>query len=221
MLYATGDLHGDLGRFKSRELRRLRKGDTLFVCGDFGFVWDGSKREQRILRRLGKKRYNICFVEGTHDNLELLAQYPQVDFCGGKAKSISGRLYYLPRGEVYTIEGKRVFTFGGGESPDVDMRIPGVSWWESELPDERELAHARQSLARCQNEVDFIVTHDCASRMRGFIDMETDRQNLLHVFLQEVSDTCRFRLWVFGCYHLDRRIPPRHAALYKSVLPLE
>ena len=103
MLYATGDLHGDLGRFKSRELRRLRKGDTLFVCGDFGFVWDGSKREQRILRRLGRKRYNICFVEGTHDNLELLAQYPQVDFCGGKAKSISGRLYYLPRGEVYTI----------------------------------------------------------------------------------------------------------------------
>ena len=41
MLYATGDLHGDLGRFKSRELRRLRKGDTLFVCDrleDIGLV---------------------------------------------------------------------------------------------------------------------------------------------------------------------------------------
>ena len=100
MLYATGDLHGDLGRFKSRELRRLRKGDTLFVCGDFGFVWDGSKREQRILRRLGRKRYNICFVEGTHDNLELLAQYPQVDFCGGKAKSISGAK--VPRPTIKT-----------------------------------------------------------------------------------------------------------------------
>lgn len=46
MIYLTGDLHGDLERFKSKEMKKLKKGDTLIVCGDFGFLWDGSKKEQ-------------------------------------------------------------------------------------------------------------------------------------------------------------------------------
>ena len=44
MIYFTGDLHGDYDRFKSKELKKLKKGDTLIVCGDFGFLWDGSKK---------------------------------------------------------------------------------------------------------------------------------------------------------------------------------
>lgn len=51
MIYFTGDLHGDYDRFKSKELKKLKKGDTLIVCGDFGFLWDGSKKEQSILKK--------------------------------------------------------------------------------------------------------------------------------------------------------------------------
>ncbi|WP_418452613.1 metallophosphoesterase, partial [Anaerotruncus massiliensis (ex Liu et al. 2021)] len=86
MIYVTGDVHADLGRFKGKAAKKLKKGDTLIVCGDFGFVWDGSKKEQRVLKWLGKRRYSVLFVEGTHDNLDLLAGYPVVDFCGGKAR---------------------------------------------------------------------------------------------------------------------------------------
>ena len=42
MLYVTGDTHGDYERFTSSALKKLKKGDTLFICGDFGFIWDGS-----------------------------------------------------------------------------------------------------------------------------------------------------------------------------------
>lgn len=48
MIYFTGDLHGDYDRFKSKELKKLKKGDTLIVCGDFGFLWDGSKKNSRF-----------------------------------------------------------------------------------------------------------------------------------------------------------------------------
>ena len=38
MVYVTADLHGDASRFRSKEIRRLKKGDTLIVLGDFGFL---------------------------------------------------------------------------------------------------------------------------------------------------------------------------------------
>ena len=47
MVYLTGDTHGELDRFKERELRRAGKDDIVIVLGDFGFVWDGSKAEQK------------------------------------------------------------------------------------------------------------------------------------------------------------------------------
>ena len=72
MVYVTGDMHGDLDRFKSPALKKLKKGDTLIVCGDFGFVWTGSKAEEKVLKKLSNKKYNICFVDGTHENFKLL-----------------------------------------------------------------------------------------------------------------------------------------------------
>ena len=42
MIYVTGDTHGDIERFKSSGIHKVKKGDSIIVCGDFGFVWDGS-----------------------------------------------------------------------------------------------------------------------------------------------------------------------------------
>ena len=52
MVYVTGDTHGEWERFKSKEMRKLRAGDTLVICGDFGFIWDDSRRERSCLRKL-------------------------------------------------------------------------------------------------------------------------------------------------------------------------
>lgn len=220
MLYATGDLHGDLSRFKQKEWKKLRRGDTLIVCGDFGFVWDGSKREQRILRWISRRRYRVLFVEGTHDNLDLLATYPLEEFCGGQARRLGERLWYLCRGECYELEGKRLFALGGGESADAELRIPGVSWWENELPAPAELAHARETLERCGYQVDYLITHECSATLRSFLDMDTARINPLGAFLEEVAARCRFQSWCFGCYHLDRTIPGGYNALWNRLLPL-
>lgn len=63
MLYVTGDTHGDYERFTSSALKKLKKGDTLFICGDFGFIWDGSKNEEKMLKKIGKLKYNVCFID--------------------------------------------------------------------------------------------------------------------------------------------------------------
>ena len=68
MVYVTGDLHGDYSRFKRPEMKKLRAGDILLVCGDFGFIWDNSKQEQAVLKKLSEKKYTIAFVDGIHEN---------------------------------------------------------------------------------------------------------------------------------------------------------
>ena len=54
MVYITGDLHGDLARLSAPDMRQVKKGDTLIVCGDFGFIWNGDRREKMCIRgRIG------------------------------------------------------------------------------------------------------------------------------------------------------------------------
>lgn len=59
MICVTGDLHGDITRFRSPVLKKLRRGDALIITGDFGCIWDGSKKEKKMLKKLGKKKYNV------------------------------------------------------------------------------------------------------------------------------------------------------------------
>lgn len=44
MIYLTGDLHGDIERLKSKEMKKLKKGDTLIVCGDFALCGTVPKK---------------------------------------------------------------------------------------------------------------------------------------------------------------------------------
>lgn len=223
MLYVTGDTHGDIERFKTKIVKSLKKTDTLIVCGDFGFLWDSSFGEQKILKLLTKRRYKILFVEGTHDNLDMLESYPPVDFCGGKARHIGGNMYHLMRGEIFEIEGKKLFVMGGGESADLDIRQPGVTWWERERPTPKEMADAKENLLVHQNTVDYIITHEASRTMRSFLDMDTDVEHftVLNDYFNELEKEIKFKQWFFGCYHTDKKIPPRHRALFKDVVALD
>ena len=61
MVYLTGDTHGELDRFKHGRLRWLGKRDIVVVLGDFGFVWDGSKEEQKKARLACASGPYTCF----------------------------------------------------------------------------------------------------------------------------------------------------------------
>lgn len=221
MIYITGDLHGDKQRLKDKQLRHLKKGDTLIVCGDFGFLWDGSKKESAYLKKLGKLKYNILFIEGTHDNLDLIGQYPLEDWNGGKVRRISGNLLKLERGSIYTIDGKTIFTFGGGESIDLDERLKDNMWWSQELPTEEELQLAKANLESQENKVDYIITHECSSKVKSFIDMKSDHINMLTAFFDHIAEEVEFKGWYFGCYHMDKIIPPHYHAMFQHIKELQ
>ena len=142
MICITGDLHGDLSRLGHKNIKKLKKGDSLIICGDFGCIWDGSSKENATLKALGKKKFNVLFVDGCHENFDLLESYPIEEWNGGKTRVISGNLRQLMRGELFDIDGKKIFAFGGGQSEDKDIKKEQNNWWENETPTEEEIENA-------------------------------------------------------------------------------
>lgn len=218
MIYITGDTHGDLSRLKTA---KLKKGDTLIICGDFGFVWDGSKEELKHLDWLSKRKYQILFVEGAHENFEMLSQYPQMDFCGGRARQIAGNIYQLMRGEIFTIENKKILAFGGGDDEERELSEIKEAPDFKRLPTEKECDHSRQILDECHHTVDYIVTYDVGFKLRSMLRMESNCFNNLHAYLNEVAATCQYKTWFFGCFHMDLKIPPVYHAVYKNIYEIE
>ncbi len=219
MVYVTGDMHGDPARLSAPALRRLTREDTLLVCGDFGFIWDGGVAEQKLLRRLGRQKYTIAFLDGRHENFSLLAEYPVVEWHGGRAQQINERVYHLLRGEIYTIEEHTYFTFGGGESDDRDYREPGVSWWPEEMPTEQEMRHALDVLAAHGNQVDCILTHVPSLKASARLNPRQTADGV-SLFLGGIENTVTCEKWFFGSLHRDKAISQHRRAVFEEVLPV-
>ena len=223
LVYVTGDTHGDRDRLSMMALRGIKAGDTLIICGDFGFVWDNSKEEQKFIKKLGKRKYNICFIDGTHDNFSLLKGYEQSEWNGGKVHKIYGNIYHLMRGQVFTIEGKTFFTMGGGESPDIDMRSDNESWDRDEIPSREDLLEGIKSLENHNGKVDYFITHEPPAKIKSFLNLQQDniRFTVLNTYFEQLSNDCSFTRWFFGSLHIDKFISTTHVSVFKNIINVE
>lgn len=94
----------------------MTKNDYVIICGDFGGVWDGSNEEKYWTKWLKSKNFTTLFIDGNHENFETLYNLPTVEFGGSIAHKVDDGIYHLIRGEVYNIDGKKFFVFGGASS---------------------------------------------------------------------------------------------------------
>ena len=221
MICVTGDMHGDYSRFNDKKIKKLRKGDFLIVCGDFGFVWDGSPKEKRVLKKIGRKRFYTLFVEGCHENYDLLEQYPEEEFCGGRVSVVSGRLMRMKRGSMFTLQGHKFFAFGGGQTKEIDIRRESQTWWENELPTPEEVKAGIMVLKENNNQVDYIVTHEPPASMKEFLDFEVRQISHMHTFFDAVKNDCKFKMWFFGKAHINKVIPPKYRCLFDEVVQIQ
>ena len=223
MVYVTGDMHGCLERLYDKEFRKLKRGDTLIVCGDFGYIFDGSKTEKQVINFFAKRKFVTAFVEGTHDNLDTINRCRTTVWKGGKVHRIKGNLLHLMRGQIFEIEGNRFFTFGGGESTDKDMRVPMGTWWRAEEATPAEMADGARVLDEAGCEVDYIITHEPPSLVKSAMLLRVggnDNVNKLNGYLEEIGRSCTFKHWYFGSLHEDRIITEHYTCVFKNLLPI-
>ncbi len=221
-LYVCGDVHQDidLGKLTSARFaaKGLSKNDYVLICGDCGAVWDGRGTDRYLQKWYDRKPWTTLFIDGNHENFDLLESYPVSEWNGGKVRRITPSLIYLMRGQIYTLDGRTLFTMGGASSHDKIYRKEGISWWERELPCAEEYAEARRNLAAVGNRADYIFTHCAGSRLQERIAPEKEK-NRLTDFLDSL-ETLSFGAWYFGHYHKDLCADEKHTALFENVIRL-
>lgn len=224
MIYVTGDTHADidigkLSTTKFPQQKTLTKEDYLIVCGDFGLVWDGSRREIYWQDWLTDKNFTTLWVDGNHENFDILYEFPLIDKFGGKVREIAPGIFHLDRGQVLTIDDKKIFVMGGARSHDKMYRIEHISWWKEEMPSNEEMERAICLLETNDWTVDYVLTH-CAPRSVQSMIADWYENDPLVSFLERVRADLNFKKWYFGHYHIDRQLNEQFVALYNKVVPI-
>ena len=219
MIYITGDTHSDFSRFTEENFpiqSEMTKDDYVIICGDFGGVWtfeEESSREKEALDWLNNKNFTTLFVDGNHENYTRLYNYPIEEWKGGKVHKIRDSVLHLMRGEIFDIDNKKIFAFGGARSHDIQdgilnldeeekiyeyrkrgayFRIRDFSWWDLELP----------------------------TNIQTLIN-PTYKRDILTDYLQQISEKCTFKRWYFGHYHDYKQVNSQFTLLYENIVPLE
>lgn len=248
MIYVTGDCHSNFQRFNTRnfpEQKNMTKKDYVLICGDFGSVWnkgDESKEEKSILDWLNTKPFTTLFVDGNHENFDRLYEYPVEKWQGGTIHRVRPSIFHLMRGQVLDIDGRKIFTFGGAASHDIDggilepddsnyrqkkkeldregilYRINHITWWAQELPSEEEMKEGIRNLAKHDYNVDFVVTHCCPSDILAAIGDGTYQPDYLTDYLAEIKQKISYKKWFFGHYHNNKNVSEKEILLYEQVI---
>ena len=249
MIYITGDTHGDDLKFKEDNMpgeSSWTSKDTLIICGDFGFIYyddafpKGKEHFDNLLDMLERKKYNIVFVDGNHENFDLLYdtdKYPLVEKYGNTVRKIRNNIFHLQRGLIYTIEGKTFFSFGGAYSIDKARRVSlnperskdnPVHWWPQELPNDEEYERGIESLKTVGYKVDYIITHTAPNtvlEMLKYTLPPKERENFildphdmqLRSYLDMLWHNATFKRWYFGHWHYDKHLTDKARALLFDV----
>ncbi len=222
MIYITGDTHADISCFKNPKLSKLGEKDIVIVCGDFGFIWNPeSPAEKKNMEWLKKRKYTICFVDGAHENFDILNAYTPYRWKGGNTHKIADNIYHLMRGEVFTLESKTFFVMGGGESEDAYMRDKGTSWWEDELPNAEELKNGVSNLQDTDKNINYILTYEAPTIAKEILKQRTNQNIIitpLNTYLQELMHNVDYMHWYFGSLHLDLNISKKMTAVFNEFI---
>ncbi|MBM6867099.1 hypothetical protein [Collinsella tanakaei] len=86
--------------------------------------WSGSNEEKYWLDWLGDRPWTTLFVDGNHECFPHLAELPVSDRWGGRVQVYPDHpsIIHLMRGEIYDIDGARIFAMGGAASHDKQWR---------------------------------------------------------------------------------------------------
>lgn len=229
MIYITGDTHGDQVMWYNNIDSFLKPGDTIIVAGDFGKgFYDGPFwSEELFYDHLEEQGYTVLFCDGNHDDIDSLNRIEEAKWNGGRVHFIRDNVIHLMRGEIYTIDGAKVFVMGGGYSLDKERRIPGESWWPGEMPREAEYQNARYNLERSNFKVDYILTHTAPTEaIDQMVDLDLPMMRAateelpLNKCLQSIAKATSYRKWYFGHFHIDAELENNQIALKNAIRKL-
>lgn len=247
MVFITGDCHGNFQRFGHRyfpEQETMDRDDYIIICGDYGGVWADTPEEEYWLNWLEEKPWTTLWVDGNHENFDMLNTFPVHQWHGGNVHYVRPHVIHLMRGQAYEIGGSTFFTMGGAQSHDIEdgildpaapdfrerydrlkytgrrrFRVLGRSWWPEELPSDEEYLTAMETLERIGWKADYVITH-CAPTSIALTMSRHNEADHLSDFLDMVDRRLDFQCWFFGHFHGNRAIDAKHILLWEQIVQI-
>jgi len=222
MIELVSDTHRELDIQKvfdhASKYEMTKKNNIIIILGDFGLLWDGSPSEIRLRQNLNNRPFTTLWLSGNHENFDMIESYKISEMFGGKVRIILNSIIQLMTGEVYEIEGKKIFVFGGALSIDQHLRLPGRSWWDKEIPSIVEFNNAISNLDKHNWKVDFVLTHTAPyNEVESFTNGPMYKTDPTTLMLQEIKDKLDFKHWAFGHFHTDKNIG-RFTCIYRKII---
>lgn len=250
-IYLTGDIHGNPVRlstksfYEQKDFNGNKEDNIVIILGDFGLIWSCNKEdknEKYWLDWLEEKPFTICFVCGNHENFDRLYQYPVEEWNGGKVHKIRDNVIHLMRGQVFNIQGKKFFTFGGASSHDISggilelddpdfkekrkelddewisYRINHVSWWKEELPSEEEMQEGIDNLEKNDWKVDYILTHSPSASVIALLGQGLYEQDIVTKYLEEIRCKTEYKRMFSGHMHINKVVNDKDIILYEQII---
>ena len=215
MIYFLSDLHGDINFSGLNEyLEIAKKDDLLIILGDISLKLSESENYERFTKYFLSLKKNIAFIDGNHENFEFLKSFPTKTWCGGLVHELSPNIVHLKRGNVFTIENKKFFVFGGCKSSSKWKQL-GL-WHYGEEPEKDELELAYKNLEKHNYSLDYILTHKYEQNPKPE-SLCKELQDLS----QFIDKNVRFKKWYYGHGHLNRILDEKHTMVYNNLVSLE
>ena len=90
------------------------------------------------------------------------------------------------------------------------------------MPTLEEMQNGIRNLEHAHLKVDYIVTHEPPARaLRVLNGYRNDSGNALDSFFEEIAKEVSYQKWFFGSAHQDKKVSPRHFALFREIIPAE
>lgn len=220
MIFVTGDTHGDIDFLKLKVLidKKLSYDDILIILGDCAICW--SKEELPTMLKLYRLlKCTIVFLDGNHENFDMLRKFPVVKYFGASMHKIDEHIFHILRGEIMTIDDIKFLCIGGAHSIDKMFRTPNVSWWSDEDINNRDVYNALMNLKKCNYKVDYVLTH-CADTLTTvrYFKFKGDSSSEQLKFIDQSID---YRYWLFGHYHFDYWLNDKKLCMYQDIYILD
>ena len=222
-IFVCGDTHreNDIAKLQTQNFtiqKDLTKDDVLIVAGDWGGIWYYDSRNDNLLEWWESRNFTTLVVDGNHENHNVIKELEIVERFGGKVRKVSESVFIAERGEIYTINGKKILTLGGADSIDKHLRLKDFDWWEQESITQKDFNNALDNLERYNYDVDYFITHTGGSEVVKFLGFNAfPSDKYIDFILNSLPPRTRHYC---AHYHVDMIVNLRSKILYDTIIEL-